>query len=112
MLKKAPVHASFHRYRWLILCAAIAAVLYIGSGFMRGAQPVGSVINLSGPLSVKKANGSVKSLGVGAAIEYGDTLMTGENSYALIRFIDKAEITLRPGTTFKIKDSEADSRRK
>jgi hypothetical protein len=106
MLKKALANIPFHRSLWLIPCAAIAATLYVGSGLMHGAQPVGSIIKLSGPLSVKRVNGEFKILGVGAEIEPGDTLMTGDNSYALIRFIDRSEITLRPGTTFRI-DSRA-----
>jgi hypothetical protein len=40
-----------------------------------------------------------------AALEPGDTLTTGLNSYALIRFIDKTEITLRPETVFKLNTS-------
>jgi len=82
----------------------LTAALWMGAG-LAAAQPVGTIIKLSGPLSVKKVDGSVKPLQVGSEVEPGDTLITGEKSYALIRFIDKSEITLRPGTTFKLNAS-------
>ncbi|NHZ88600.1 iron dicitrate transport regulator FecR [Massilia sp. CCM 8733] len=66
------------------------------------AQVAGTIVNLSGPLMVKKADGSVKVLGVKSEVEQGDTLVSEKNTYAQIRFIDNSEITLRPGTTFKI----------
>jgi hypothetical protein len=107
MLDRAVINQAFRRYWWLILCVVIAAAMYAGFGFTPGGQPVGAVIKVSGPLSVKKVNGSVSAVAAGAEIETGDTLMTGENSYALIRFVDQSEITLRPGTTFVITGSAA-----
>ena len=83
----------------------IAAALCLGPSLALAAQPVGTIIKLSGPLSAKKTDGSVKALVVGSDIEPGDILTTGEKSYALIRFIDKSEITLRPRTTFQINAS-------
>ena len=35
-------------------------------------------------------------------VESGDTLVTEKNTYALVRFIDNSEITLKPATTFKV----------
>jgi hypothetical protein len=80
---------------------------YTGAAHRPGAQAVGTVLKVSGPLSARKADGSLKNLGAGAEIQPGDTLVTGANTYALIRFIDNSEITLRPGTTFRINDSTA-----
>lgn len=65
-------------------------------------QVAGTVINLSGPLMVKKADGAVKVLAVRSEVESGDTLMSQKNTYAQIRFIDNSEMTLRPDTTFVI----------
>jgi len=83
----------------------IAAALCMCSRFALAGQLAGTVIKLSGPLTVKKLDGSVKVLAVGAEIEKGDTLITGKNTYAMILFIDKSEITLRPDTIVKIKVS-------
>jgi hypothetical protein len=50
----------------------------------------------------RKADGTVKVLAAKSEVESGDTLVSEKNTYAQIRFIDNSEITLRPGTTFKI----------
>jgi hypothetical protein len=84
---------------WRLL---IAVALGTGSGLSFAGQPVGTLSKVSGPISIKKTDGSVKVLVAGEEIEFGDTLMTGKNTYALVRFLDKSEVTLRPGTTFKI----------
>ena len=86
-----------------IAIKALAGVLLAGSGAMAwAAQVAGTIVNLSGPLMVRKADGSMKVLGVKSEVEQGDTLVSEKNTYAQIRFIDNSEITLRPGTTFKI----------
>ncbi len=66
------------------------------------AQLAGTVVNLSGPLMAHKANGSIKVLALRSEVEQGDTLVSEKNTYAQIRLVDNSEITLRPGTTFKI----------
>ncbi|MFM9438367.1 hypothetical protein ACFDR9_005473 [Janthinobacterium sp. CG_23.3] len=76
----------------LLCCAAFAAA----------AQVAGTVMNLNGPLLAKKADGSAKILAAKSEVEQGDTLVTEKNTYALIKFIDNSEITLRPSTTFTI----------
>jgi len=80
-----------------------AALLVFGNAAW-AAQVAGRVERLSGPLMAKKADGSVKVLGLKSEIESGDTLVSEKNTYAQIRFIDNSEITLRPGTTFKVED--------
>lgn len=86
-----------------IAIKALAAVLLAGPGAMAwAAQVAGTIVNLSGPLMVKKADGSVKVLGLKSEVEQGDTLVSEKNTYARIRFIDNSEITLRPDTSFKI----------
>ncbi|WP_306651853.1 FecR family protein [Massilia pseudoviolaceinigra] len=82
---------------------ALAGFLLAGSfGLAWGAQVAGTIVNLSGPLMVKKADGSVKVLALKSEVEQGDTLVSEKNTYAQIRFIDNSEITLQPGTTFKV----------
>jgi hypothetical protein len=94
-------------------CTAInglvfAALLMFGSLAWAG-QVAGTVVHLSGPLLAKKADGTVKVLGVKSEVESGDTLVSEKNTYAQIRFIDNSEITLRPGTTFRIENFAFDA---
>lgn len=89
----------------------LAAALCLGPALAMAAQVAGTIVNLSGPLMVRKADGSVKVLGVKSEVEQGDTLVAEKNTYAMIRFIDNSEITLRPGTTFRIEAFAYDSAR-
>ena len=93
-------------------CTVIKALLFallLGFGSAAwAAQVAGMVTRLSGPLLAKKADGSVKALGLRSEIESGDTLVSEKNTYAQIRFVDNSEITLRPGTTFKVENFSYD----
>ncbi len=84
----------------LFLSLALLACLAGGNAF--AAQVAATVTRLSGPLMAKKANGSAKILSLKSEVEEGDTLVTEKNTYAQIKFIDNSEVTLKPGTTFKI----------
>ncbi|WP_226929516.1 FecR family protein [Janthinobacterium aquaticum] len=66
------------------------------------AQLAGTVMQLSGPMMAKKADGKIKVLAIKSEVEEGDTLMTEKSTYALVKFIDNSEMTLKPGTTFVI----------
>lgn len=66
------------------------------------AVTAGTITHLSGPLFAKKADGSMKTLSRNSIVEQGDTIITEKRTYARIKFIDKSEVTLRPGTQFKI----------
>jgi len=66
------------------------------------AGPVGTVVNLSGALLAKKADGTAKVLSVKSSVEQGDMLVSEKDTYARIRFIDNSEITLRPNSQLKI----------
>ncbi|NNG22375.1 FecR family protein [Telluria aromaticivorans] len=89
-------------------CTAIKGLLFAAllgfGGAAWAAQVAGAVTRLSGPLMAKKPDGSVKVLALRSEIESGDTLVSEKNTYAQIRFIDNSEITLRPGTTFKVEN--------
>lgn len=82
----------------LFLCLAL---LCVGQAAL-AAQVAATVTHLSGPLLARKADGSTKILAVKSEVEEGDTLVTEKNTYAQLRFIDRSEVTLKPGTTFKI----------
>jgi len=66
------------------------------------AQVAGTVTQLSGPMMAKKADGRIKVLSLKSEVESGDTLVTEKNTYALVKFIDSSEITLKPSTTFVV----------
>ncbi|MGE5638597.1 MAG: FecR domain-containing protein [Clostridia bacterium] len=57
---------------------------------------------LSGTLSVRKADGSVRILSQRSQIATGDTINTQQDSYAQIKFSDGGQLTLKPNTAVKI----------
>ncbi|MFY9326723.1 MAG: FecR family protein [Georgfuchsia sp.] len=66
------------------------------------AAVAGEVANLSGTLSVKRADGTSKLLSVKSEVQPGDTLATEAGTYARVKFIDGGEMVLRPGTRVKV----------
>jgi hypothetical protein len=62
----------------------------------------GTITQLAGTLSVRKADGSVRILSQRSQIEAGDTVSSERDSYAQIRFTDGAQITLKPTTAVKV----------
>ena len=80
----------------------LIASLLIFSPFCWAETVVGKVTHLSGPLFAKKTDGTTRALAVNSAIEQGDTLVTEKKTHARIKFTDNGEVTLRPGTQFKV----------
>lgn len=76
---------------------AVLACLIAGSTWANG-----TIIQLSGTLSVKRADGSVRILSMKSEVIPGDTLETQKDSYAQIKFKDGATITLKPNTQFTV----------
>jgi hypothetical protein len=62
----------------------------------------GVVAQVSGTLSAKKADGTVKTLSVQSTVEEGDLLVTEKKSFARLKFIDNSEVVLRPITHFRV----------
>lgn len=85
-----------------VIKALVFAALAWCSAHAWAGQVAGTVRQLSGPLIAKKADGKIKVLALRSEVEQGDTLVSEKNTYALIKFIDNSEITLRPDSTFKI----------
>lgn len=87
-------------------CIAInfcfALLLLLFGLHAHAAQVAGSVTDLNGPLLAKKADGAVKVLAQKSLVEEGDLLVTEKDTYARIKFLDNSEVTLKPGTQFKI----------
>jgi hypothetical protein len=79
---------------------SLALVLSIGA--LEVLASSGTVTQLSGTLSVRKADGSVRILSQRSQIDSGDTLNTERDSFAQIKFSDGAQITLKPNTAVKI----------
>jgi hypothetical protein len=92
-----------------MLKSLLCSMLLLAGGSAWAAQVVGVVAHLSGPLLDRKADGSVKVLGLKSEVENGDTLVSEKNTYAQIRFVDNSEITLKPGTTFRIENFSYDA---
>ncbi|MBV7535712.1 FecR domain-containing protein [Duganella sp. sic0402] len=94
-------------------CTAIKALLLLAMFWMAGAswaaQVAGTVVQLSGPLVARKADGAMRILSMRSEVESGDTLMTERNTYAMVKFIDNSEITLKPSTTFKVENFAYDA---
>jgi hypothetical protein len=86
----------------------LALLLLCWSAWSWAAQVAGTVVNLSGPLLAKKADGTVKVLSQKSAVEQGDTLVTEKDTYARIRFTDNSEVTLKPNTQFKVEAFDFD----
>ena len=83
-----------------ILGLAAAVALSIGSTAALASS--GTVTQLSGTLSVRKADGSVRILSQKSQIESGDTVNTERDSYAQIKFSDGAQLTMKPNSAVKI----------
>ena len=104
MIQSRKCTATEFALRCLLLLALWAA------GAMALAAPVaGTVVQLSGPLMAKKANGTIKVLVLKSEVENGDTLVTEKNTYAMVKFIDNSEITLRPDSALTIENFSFDS---
>ncbi|TAN35158.1 iron dicitrate transport regulator FecR [Patescibacteria group bacterium] len=84
--------------------STLQSLVLIGLGLMSAVAwaNTGTVSQLSGTLSVHKADGSVRILSQQSEIVGGDTVNTQKDSYAQIKFSDGGVITLKPNTSVKI----------
>jgi hypothetical protein len=83
-----------------ILKLAIAAALAGAS--LAASADVGTVTQLSGTLSVKRADGSLRILSLKSEVRDGDTLSTERDSYGQIRFSDGGQLTMKPNSTIEV----------
>ena len=86
-------------YRPSLRCLAFVALGLMSSA---GVANTGTVMQLSGTLSVLKADGSVRILSQKSEVAGGDTVNTQKDSYAQIKFSDGGTITLKPNSSVKI----------
>lgn len=89
-------------YRIAISLILLFALTALTTPALAAVKGVGTVINLSGPLFGKKADGSSRTLAVNSSVEQGDTLVTEKRTYGRVKFIDGGEIILRPGSNFVV----------
>lgn len=88
-------------FMWL--CFGVAA-----GAFAAAANGIGVVMNVDGALSAKGADGELRQLLVWGKVFAGDTLFTGKDSYARVKFSDGGQISLRPASQFKIENYHHD----
>jgi len=82
-------------------CLAFVALGLMSSAVLAN---TGTISQLSGTLSVVKADGSVRILSQKSEVVSGDTVNTQKDSYAQIKFTDGGTITLKPNTSVKIQN--------
>ena len=83
---------------------ALSGFLILGCLLVAGSATagVGTVTHLSGILSAKGSAGASKVLSVKSEVNEGDLLTTETETYARVKFVDGAEIVLRPGTQLRV----------
>ena len=87
--------------RWIINLAIVAT---LAGGALAARADVGTVTQISGTLSAKRGDGSVRILSQKSEVRSGDTLSTERDSYSQIRFSDGGQITMKPNTTVELTD--------
>jgi hypothetical protein len=88
--------STYKQYLEALACVALALM----SGL--AAANSGTVTQLSGTLSVIRADGSVRVLSQKSEVVSGDTVNTEKDSFAQIKFSDGGTVTLKPNTSLKI----------
>lgn len=106
-MKKTDLSRRLSAIKWVLTCIGLALSW---TGWVQAA-PVGTVTHLSGPLFAQKADGTVKALSQGSAIDAGDTLVTQDGTYARIKLKDEAEMVLRPNTQLQVRQYSYDQAR-
>ncbi len=83
---------------------SLKCLVFVALGLMSCAAlaNTGTVTQLSGTLSVRKSDGSVRILAQKSEVVSGDTVNTQKDSYAQIKFTDGGTITLKPNSSVKI----------
>lgn len=85
--------------RWLAQYCMAALLAGIAGGAYAAA---GTVVHLSGSLSVQRPDGQSSILSRNSPVNPGDVLTTERDSYAQINFSDGSSITMRPNSTVRI----------
>ena len=78
----------------------IAVTFALGSQLAQADK--GTVTHLSGVLSAKKPDGTIRVLAERSEVATGDVLTSERNTYANVRFSDGAQMTLKPASSVRI----------
>lgn len=92
-----------------LIAVLVAAGLAAGSS--AALASTGQVTHLSGTLSVKKPDGSVRILSPRSQVSAGDTITTERDTYANIRFTDGSNMTIKPTTAVKLEQFSFDPKK-
>ena len=93
------------------LACFIWLCLGMSAGAVAAANDIGMVMNVQGNLTAKGTDGALRPLGVFGKVLVGDTLFTGKDSYARVKFSDGGQISLSPTTQFRIEDYHHDEQK-
>ena len=83
----------------------LACFMWLCFGMPAGAlaaEDIGMVMNMEGTMTAKGADGALRELKIFSKVLQGDTLFTGKDSYARVKFSDGGQISLRPTAQFRI----------
>lgn len=72
------------------------------------AEPVGRVLVATGSVQAQTVAGGMRELRQDAALERGDTLITGAESNLQVRFVDGALLMVRPNSRIRLDDYRAE----
>ncbi|MBI5438661.1 MAG: FecR domain-containing protein [Nitrosomonadales bacterium] len=89
-------------FMWLCFGMASGAFAATATAAAAAAADIGMVMNVEGELSAKGADGTLRQLKTWGKVLAGDTLFTGKDSYARVKFSDGGQISLKPISQFKI----------
>jgi hypothetical protein len=76
--------------------------LALAAGHADANTPAGEVEYAKGAASAQQPGSNARILGPGARLQEGDTLATGNNSFAIIKLNDGTKMTVRPNSQMKI----------
>lgn len=71
----------------------------------------GTLTHMSGPVTVRSADGQTQPGRVGAKVNAGDTVITGAGAYARMEMSDGSEMVLRPDSQLKVENYKFDQAR-
>jgi hypothetical protein len=77
-------------------------ILIIAAGAPLAHADKGTVTHLSGVLSAKKPDGTIRVLAERSEVATGDVLTSERNTYANIRFSDGTQMTMKPASSVKL----------
>lgn len=86
----------------MLKTSRIVPLLLLALFSLEAWSAVATVANLSGTLSVRKPDGTIKILSQKSEVDAGDVLTTEKDSYARIKFSDGGEVTISPSSRLKV----------